>query len=313
VNENNGVIRVLSLDGGGAKGMYSLGVLKEVEALAGKPLCEVFDLIYGTSTGAIITALLALGMSVEDVLKEYRKQVPSIMKARTAKAKSAALEKAGKEIIKDRGFKDMKTDIGIVATRWQTERPMIFKTNVKQAFGRKATFVPGFGVSLIEAIQASCSAYPFFDRKLVTTSSGDQIELFDGGFCANNPALFAITDAIFSLGFEPANCRLLSIGCGRYPEPNPSVLIRTIRLLPFFTMLSQLLQKTMETNTNTMEQLRDFAFKQVPSVRVNDTYERPEMATDLFEYDLKKLSLLRQLGEESFSKHENEIANILFN
>jgi patatin-like phospholipase/acyl hydrolase len=50
---------VLSLDGGGAKGFYTLGVLKEIEAMLGEPLWERFDLIFGTSTGAIIAALLA--------------------------------------------------------------------------------------------------------------------------------------------------------------------------------------------------------------------------------------------------------------
>ena len=39
--------RVLSLDGGGAKGFYSLGALHEIEALAGRPLCEAFDLVFG--------------------------------------------------------------------------------------------------------------------------------------------------------------------------------------------------------------------------------------------------------------------------
>jgi patatin-like phospholipase/acyl hydrolase len=50
--------RVLSLDGGGAKGFYTLGVLAEIEAMLGKPLHSCFDLIFGTSTGAIIAALL---------------------------------------------------------------------------------------------------------------------------------------------------------------------------------------------------------------------------------------------------------------
>lgn len=52
------VFRVPSLDGGGAKGFYTLSALKEIEALVGCPLCEKFDLIYGTSTGAIIATLL---------------------------------------------------------------------------------------------------------------------------------------------------------------------------------------------------------------------------------------------------------------
>src|SRR5438128_1449995 len=55
--------RILALDGGGAKGFYTLGVLEEVEALAGSSLSARFDLIFGTSTGAIIAALLALGKS----------------------------------------------------------------------------------------------------------------------------------------------------------------------------------------------------------------------------------------------------------
>jgi predicted acylesterase/phospholipase RssA len=45
--------RILSLDGGGAKGFYTLGALKEIEAIVGRPLCECFDLIFGTSTGGI--------------------------------------------------------------------------------------------------------------------------------------------------------------------------------------------------------------------------------------------------------------------
>jgi predicted acylesterase/phospholipase RssA len=58
-------MRVLALDGGGAKGFYTLGVLKEIEAMVGCPLHQKFDLIYGTSTGAIIASLIALGHSVD--------------------------------------------------------------------------------------------------------------------------------------------------------------------------------------------------------------------------------------------------------
>jgi len=57
---NDDVCRILALDGGGAKGFYTLGVLKEIEAMLGCPLHERFDLVFGTSTGAIIAALIAL-------------------------------------------------------------------------------------------------------------------------------------------------------------------------------------------------------------------------------------------------------------
>ena len=47
------IYHILSLDGGGSKGFYSLGVLKEIEDLINRPLCEHFNLVFGTSTGAI--------------------------------------------------------------------------------------------------------------------------------------------------------------------------------------------------------------------------------------------------------------------
>jgi predicted acylesterase/phospholipase RssA len=53
--------RLLTLDGGGAKGFYTLGVPKEIEALIGTLLYQRFELVFGTSTGAIIAALVALG------------------------------------------------------------------------------------------------------------------------------------------------------------------------------------------------------------------------------------------------------------
>src|ERR1700674_4187595 len=88
-----GQFRIPSLDGGGAKGFYTLGVLKEVEAmLGGSPLCEQFDLIFGTSTGAIIAALLGLGRPVDEIHGLYKKEVRELMRTAGAGARSAALE-----------------------------------------------------------------------------------------------------------------------------------------------------------------------------------------------------------------------------
>jgi len=213
--------RILSLDGGGAKGFYTLGVLKEIEGMLGCPLCDRFNLIFGTSTGAIIATLVALGYSVDDIHDLYKKHVPSIMKASSAKGKSAALARLTHEIYGGKTFTDFKTRIGVVTTKWVTEKPMIFKGDISQAHGRKGTFKPGFGVSIADAVQASCSAYPFFTRKTVHTEAGDDIELVDGGYCANNPTLFAIADATAALNISPSDIRVVSIGVGVYPEPKP--------------------------------------------------------------------------------------------
>ena len=157
--------RILSLDGGGAKGFYTLGVLREVEGLAGKRLHETFDLIFGTSTGAIIASLLALGRSVDEIHGLYKEHVIKIMKGKSATEKSDALGELARNVYGELGFDAMKTGVGIVATKWDFERPMIFKADPGQAHGRKGTFVPGFGVSVGDAVIASCSAYPFFNRK----------------------------------------------------------------------------------------------------------------------------------------------------
>jgi patatin-like phospholipase/acyl hydrolase len=57
--------RILSLDGCGAKGFYTLGVLRKIEGMVNCRLHEKFHLIFGTSTGGIIAALLGLGRSVD--------------------------------------------------------------------------------------------------------------------------------------------------------------------------------------------------------------------------------------------------------
>jgi uncharacterized protein len=216
--------RVLSLDGGGAKGFYTLGVLKEIEGMIGRPLHEVFDLVFGTSTGAIIAALICLGKGVDEIHDIYRDNVIKVVKAKKPAQKSAALEELSGEVFGDLKFDAVKTGIGIVATKWIIERPMIFKADIAQAHGRTATFVPGFGCTIGNAVQASCSAYPFFLKKTVVTASGDHIELVDGGYCANNPALYAIADATVARNVPRKNIRLVSVGVGVYPEPKRGVL-----------------------------------------------------------------------------------------
>lgn len=307
--KKDGVYRILSLDGGGAKGFYTLGVLREIEGLLGCSLCERFDLVFGTSTGAIIAALVSLGYSVDDILGLYQKYVPEVMKAKTASAKTAALTKLSKQIFKDDRFEAVKTGIGIVTTKWIVETPMIFKASIGQSHGRKGTFIPGFGVTIGDAVQASCSAYPFFDRKTVTTAKGDTIELVDGGYCANNPTLYAIADAVAALKLPPEQIRVVSVGVGIYPEPKKSLF--SAMYWAKYLKSVQLLQKTLEINTQSMEQLRAILFKHVPTVRISDTFEKPEMATDLFEYDLQKLNILCQRGSESFASREAQLREFL--
>ena len=308
----SGPCRVLSLDGGGAKGFYTLGILNQIEGmLGGKPLCEHFDLIFGTSTGAIIAALLALGHQVPAIMKLYKKHVPEITDRLTRRGRTKALAALTAKVFGKAAFTQVRTGIGIVATHWHQQKPMIFKASAAQAHGSKETFSPGFGCTIADAVRASCSAFPYFSRVKLKTSQGAEVELFDGGYCANNPALYAIADAVKALNKNHSAIRLLTIGVGEYPEPkrwvNPRHIVTLFeKMLLGFTSL-ELLQKTLDVNTVSMEQLRSVLFRDIRTVRVNDAFSQPEMATHLLESDRDKLNLLYQRGIESFGKHEADL------
>ena len=306
--------RILSLDGGGAKGFYTLGILDEIENNIGKPLHECFDLIFGTSTGSIIAALLARGDSVENIFKIYREHVPAIMKSENPARRTTALKKLAGTVFAATKIEDFKTGIGIVATNWKDERPLIFKVSAAQAHGSVGSFVPFFGCDVADAVIASCSAYPFFEPHTITKSNGDILELADGGFCANNPTLYAIADATLALKQKHPNLRVVSLGVGSYPEP--SLLKRLGRAWGGWGMIrhgfnSDFLQKILGVNTCSMETLRDILFKDVPTIRISDAFVEPEMATDLLEHDLGKLNRLVQKGRLSYAKHEDKIKEFL--
>jgi len=301
--------RVLSLDGGGAKGFYTLGILREIEALIGCRIHERFDLIFGTSTGAIITSMMALGKSVNEIIALYQDHVPTVMKKTNADDRSEALAELSKTIFGDAEFDAVKTNIGIVTTKWVSEQPMIFKGNIAQAHGRKASFTPGFGVKIGDAVQASCSAYPYFNRKTVVTANGDRIELIDGGFCANNPTLYAIADAAVAMQIPLGQIRVVSLGVGTYPPHK--LKWWTLDHWKSKTPGVQLLQKTLEINTQSMDQLRKILYKHIPTVRISQSFSEPAMATDLFEHDLKKLNILTQRGVQSFAEHEETLKTFL--
>jgi predicted acylesterase/phospholipase RssA len=303
------LFRVLSLDGGGAKGFYTLGALKEVEALVGNPLCKTFDLIYGTSTGAIIAALLGLGKSADDIERLYRLRVVEVMGEILPGKKTAALEKLAVDVFGELRFDAFNTDMGIVGTRWEDDRPIIFKTNAGQAFRGAGSFEPGFGCTIADAVVGSCSAYPFFQRKMVTTGRGDKIEVRDGGFVANNPTLYALGDATGSLGHSRESVRVVSIGVGEYPPPKlPATSARK-----WFSKLPTVgfAQRVLEINTQSMDQLRSVLFGDVATIRINTRYTEPDMATDMLESDMKKLGKLWSRGRDSARAEEVRLRQFL--
>ena len=296
--------RILSLDGGGAKGFYTLGVLKGLEGMLGCRLHERFDLVFGTSTGSIIAALICLGYSVDEIHNLYRDHVVKVMEPWPPWAKSRALRKLADKVFEEKTFGDVKTHLGIVATNWEFKVPMIFKTSVDQAHGDHANFVPGFGCKVGDAVQASCSAFPFFSKKWIVTPTGERYLLADGGYCANNPELYALADAVSAFKVPLEHIRLVTIGVGEYPAPRRYYTL-TYWIGYLFTV--RLLQRVLEINTKSMEQLRRVMFKDVKTVRISERYHEPEMAADLFEADRGKLNKLFLRGRQSYRENEDSL------
>ncbi len=297
------IFRILCLDGGGAKGVYTIGVLKQFEAYIGTPLHEYFDLIYGTSTGAIIAALLGLGRSMSEIEGLYFNIVPDVMGHSLPSRRTASLRQHAERVFGEQRFDAFLTRVGIVAVHDDGERPMIFKSDVQQALSRKATFSPGFGATIADAVVASAAAYPFFRRAVVKTDTVGEPTVLDGGFAANNPTLFAVADACGPLGQPMSALRILSVGVGHYWEPKRSVLHRALFTLPTVRMV----MKVLGISVNTMDGLRRALFPNVCCVRIDDSFPGKQYATDLLEADRSKLRKLFVLGSDSFGRFEAEI------
>lgn len=298
-------LKILTLDGGGSKGVYTLGVLYELEKMLGGKLHDHFDLIYGTSTGSIIAALIGLGESIEEIQKKYFELIPEIMAGYTRAEKSEKLKVKADTIFGDKLFTDFKTGIGIVAMNYDEQKPLIFKNAAAQAHGMKATFEPGFGCKISDAVQASCAAYPIFEIKTIETKNQGTIQAIDGGFVANNPTLFALIDAHKALSKAEGDIKLLSVGVGNYIEKPLGWKYKLLRRIKTVQFVERVLSGSSTTN----EQLVKLLYPELKCIRINDTFNQPEFGTNLLEYDIEKLNKLKQLGRGSFAKHEKEIQN----
>lgn len=288
--------------------MYTLGVLSELEKQLAGNLCDNFQLIFGTSTGAIITAMLGLGYSVSEIKKKYQELVPKIMTKGTQKGKSAALNKLGKEIFDEQKFNAFKTGVGIVAMNFDTQQPLIFKNTSDRAHGSKSSFEPGFGLTILEAVEASCAACPIFCKKELNTLNKGNITAIDGGFIANNPSLFALIDATKALKFPVSDIKMLSVGVGNYIEKPIS---RMQLFLSRFEM-AQIASKVLVASSNTTETVTKLLFPELHLERVNDAFPEPKYGTNMIESNPDKLAKMYQLGIGSYAKHEKGILS-LFN
>jgi len=239
---------VLSLDGGGVRGTITVAFLSRLEALLrerdGDPaarLCDYFDLIGGTSTGAIIATALSLGLTTKEIEEFYFKLAPLVFRRpffRLIGVQAVFDERQlKKEVLGVCGERtldseDLKTGLAIVMKRMDTGSPWIITNNSKAPYWNDADGGEHIGnrhFKLANLVRASTAAPHYFAPEEISIIDGQPPGLFvDGGVTPhNNPAL-----ALFHLatipdyGFEwPADAEkllIVSMGTGGFrPRLDP--------------------------------------------------------------------------------------------
>lgn len=241
LDPNNGTKRILSLDGGGIRGALTLGYLKKIENIIRDKeqndsllLCDYFDLIGGTSTGSIIAAGLATGMTVDEITELYLDLGGKIFGKKrswwvpwqTAKYLKAeydytALEKSLKGTFGDilLGDSSIKTGLCIIAKRADTNSTWTLMNHPDGKFydsdlGRNKD------IPLWQAVRASSAAPTYFVPQMVDVGNKQTAAFVDGGVSmANNPSLTLLMVATlkgFPFGWEMGEDKLelVSVGTG---------------------------------------------------------------------------------------------------
>ena len=218
--------RILSLDGGGIRGIYAAELLRRCEErfCDAEPLARYFDMIAGTSTGGIIALGLGLGISTAEIVNFYledgRKIFPPLPDGLFARSQRfwswlngpvlqhEELEKALKKRFVDHLLGESVTRLVIPAFMMPKTEIAVFKTDHHKDF-KNDHATPMWKVA------RATSAAPTYLRGLEHEESG---RIFiDGGVWANNPVMVALVDAVTSYDVSFDQVKILSIGTGNAP------------------------------------------------------------------------------------------------
>jgi predicted acylesterase/phospholipase RssA len=214
-------LKVLSIDGGGIRGIIPALVLAEIERRSGRPAAQTFDLIAGTSTGGLLACALAKpdALPAEQLVALYEDEGPKIFsrsvfqRIRSAeglideKYDARALEEVLDRYLDTARLRDATTDI--IVTAYDTERraPEFFKSARAREDGDR-------DAPLREVARATAAAPTYFEPALVAGRP-----LIDGGVFAVNPGMCALAEV---LRYTPdAEVVLISLGTGQLTRPFP--------------------------------------------------------------------------------------------
>jgi uncharacterized protein len=207
-----GARRILSIDGGGIKGVFPAAFLAKLEDQLGEPIVDYFDLIAGTSTGGIIALALGLGLSAREVLRLYEENGRRIF-PRThrfalsgifrAKYAESTIREVLDEAFGERRLGDSRTRLVVPSLNLADERVHLYKTS------HHPGLVNDYKVRAVEVALATVAAPTYFPVHL----SPEGIPFIDGSVWARNPMALAVIEAMGVLRWPRETIRVLSLGC----------------------------------------------------------------------------------------------------
>ena len=218
--DNAPPFRILSLDGGGIKGIFPAAVLAhlEQEYLDGKSVGDYFDLIAGTSTGGILALGMGAGLTAGEILSMYLEEGHRVfpLKGRGLAGRARRLVSAQY----DRGPLDelLKQRLGEKTLRESRHRLLIPSTEGRngEVWIFKTPHHPDYrldGDERMSSVAAATSAAPTY----FTPFEQGGYTYLDGGVWANNPTMAALVEALSCFTIRREDVRILSIGCGENP------------------------------------------------------------------------------------------------
>jgi patatin-like phospholipase/acyl hydrolase len=217
--------KILSIDGGGIRGIIPLSCLVALEIQEGKPCTECFDMIAGTSTGAIIAGGLALGVSARGLLALYKdlakrafEKLPwwkILANGGNHRYQNDFISQTLTDMGGDIPLNELPIDIMITGKNVRSGKTDFF---VRDNSGNRGLWGE---MPLKDAVLASIAAPTYFPAHSARIK-GKPHTWVDGGVgVAGNPCYQAAVEALhFSDGkYQSGDTRMLSFGTGRSPHP----------------------------------------------------------------------------------------------
>lgn len=286
---------LLSIDGGGIRGIIPATALVQLEQLTGKPARETFSFVAGTSTGALMTAAIAAGVPATEILNIYLERTRQIFSPgapwnsikRVATGSMYSTQTLNKVVgdtlgaCKQWTINDSPIDVLITAKRVSDGKPWYFVRDNPKNSGCTG------GLRLADCVTASAAAPTYFQPWSLPEPVGT---LVDGGVgVTGNPVYQACVEAFqYTDSYVPAETTVVTFGTGHYQSrKKPEGIMGWLNWV-----LDELLRSPEEQQT-------EIAARLYPGMKLfRFDYE---MAEDVAMDDVGSLARLKAYGE-AFAK-----------